>query len=128
MPRSDKEQDRIYSKEYERKRRLHHPEKYLWRSAKQRARKKGLDFDIEVSDIIIPQFCPLLNIPIQHIVGNGVGRNPNAPSLDRLQNHLGYVKGNILVVSWRANFIKGDATIEEFRLLLTNWEAINKQI
>ena len=111
---------REYSKKYERERSAKHPEKYLWRSAKQRARKKGLDFDIEVSDIVIPEFCPLLNIPIIHLVGQGTHRNPNAASLDRIKNQFGYVKGNIMVVSWRANFIKGDASLEELELLLTN--------
>lgn len=118
------EKRRAYSKEYERKRRKNNPEHYLWRSAKQRARKKGLDFDIEVSDIIIPQYCPLLNIPIIHMVGQGTHRNPNAASLDRIDNRFGYVKGNILVVSWRANFIKGDASIAELELLLTNLKSI----
>jgi hypothetical protein len=118
------EKRREFSRKYERERRLRNPEYYLWRNAKQRARKKDLDFDIEVSDIIIPQFCPLLNIPIIHKIGHGTHRNPNAASLDRINNQFGYTKGNILVVSWRANFIKGDASIEELELLLTNLKTI----
>ena len=123
MPFSDREKHREWEREYCRQRRRDNPEYYLWKSAKRRAKTKGLDFDIEVSDIIIPQLCPLLNIPIIHKVGHNC-RNPNAPSLDRIKNHLGYVKGNILVVSWRANFLKSDATIDELRLLLTNLESI----
>jgi len=117
---------REYSRKYERRRREQNPEHYLWRNAKQRARKKGLDFEIQVSDIIIPKCCPLLNIPIIHLVGQGNHRNPNAASLDRLDNNLGYIKENIIVVSWRANFIKGDASIAELKLLLSNLENLSK--
>ena len=123
MPFSDKERQAEFLREWEREKRKNNPEYYLWKSAKRRAREKNLDFDIEVSDIIIPQLCPLLNIPIIHKVGHKC-RNPNAPSLDRIKNHLGYVKSNILVVSWRANFLKSDGTIEELELLLTNLKSI----
>ena len=98
----------------------------LWKSAKARAKKKDLDFDIEVSDIIIPQLeMPVIKHSYYYKVGTGSNfRRPNAPSLDRIKNHLGYIKGNILVVSWRANFIKGDASIAELELLLTNLKSI----
>ena len=123
MPFSDKERQAEFLREWEREKRKNNPEYYLWKSAKRRARTKDLDFDIEVSDIIIPQLCPLLNIPIIHQTGKGC-RSPHSPSLDRIKNHLGYVKGNILVVSWRANFLKSDGTIEELELLLTNLKSI----
>ena len=123
MPYSDKERQARYLLENDRKRRQDNPEYFLWKAAKRRAKTKGLDFDIEVSDIIIPQLCPLLNIPIIHQTGKGC-RSPHSPSLDRIKNHLGYVKGNILVVSWRANFLKSDGTIEELELLLTNLKSI----
>ena len=115
----------IFSKKYlakkHKERREKTPEQLLWYWAKARAKAKGLDFDIDVEDIIIPQFCPLLNIPLRT---SDVKRSPNTPSLDRIRNHLGYVKGNILVVSWRANKIKADATIDELELLLTNLKTI----
>jgi hypothetical protein len=125
MPFSDREKHREWEREYLRKKRQDNPEYYLWKAAKARAKKKDLDFSIEVSDIIIPQFCPLLNIPIIHEVGKGSHyRSPNTPSLDRIDNRFGYLKNNILVVSWRANFLKSDATIEELELLLTNLKTI----
>lgn len=81
--------------------------------AKKRAKEKGLDFDITVEDIAIPEVCPVLGIPL--IIADKDCMSPNSPSLDKIHNELGYVKGNIIVVSLRANIIKGDATIEELR-------------
>ncbi len=123
MPYSDKERQAKYLLENDRKRRQNNPEYFLWKAAKKRARDKDFDFNIEVSDIIIPQFCPLLHIPIIHKTGTGKPR-PESPSLDRLDNSLGYVKGNILVVSWRANRLKCDAEFQEMQRLVNNWGAI----
>lgn len=38
---------------------------------------------------------------------------PNAASLDRIDNSKGYVRGNVMVISLRANAIKNNATAEE---------------
>ena len=125
MPFSDREKHREWEREHLRKKRLENPEYYLWKAAKRRAKIKELDFAIEVSDIIIPQFCPLLNIPIIHTVGKGCRRD-NSPSLDRIDNRFGYIKGNILVVSWRANFLKSDAALPELQLLVANLQSITE--
>jgi len=123
MPASNKERRAGQKRIWERENRLKNPEYYLWKAAKKRSRDNNLEFDIIPADIIIPQFCPLLNIPIIHKTGTGK-RRYNSPSLDRLNNKLGYIRSNILVVSWRANFLKSDASINELRLLLNNLEAI----
>ena len=123
MPFSDREKHREWERDYLKRKRQENPEYYLWKGAKKRAKDKQLDFDIEVSDIIIPQFCPLLHIPIIHKTGTGK-RRPDSPSLDRIDNSLGYVKGNILVVSWRANFLKSDSEFQELQRLVNNWGAI----
>jgi hypothetical protein len=52
--------------------------------------------------------CPALGVPL--VFGR---RSPNNPSLDRIKPELGYVKGNIAVISRRANAIKQDATADE---------------
>ena len=49
----------------------------MWMSAKASSVEKGLDFDIEVSDIVIPDMCPLLEIPLY----KGLHKlSPNSPS------------------------------------------------
>lgn len=82
----------------------------LWHSAKRRAKVHGLDFNIEKEDIIIPDTCPVLGIKL--VVGNG-NAHDSSPSLDRIIPEKGYVKGNVIVVSHKANTIKSNATIQE---------------
>ena len=122
MPLSG-DRKREYEREWARKKRKSKPEYYLWKAAKRRAKLKNLEFNIEVTDIIIPQFCPLLNIPIVNNTGNRC-RVDGSPSLDRIDNTLGYTKGNIMVVSWRANFLKSDASLKELLLLTTNLQSL----
>lgn len=91
------------------------PERVLYSLAKQRAAKRGLAFTIEPSDIVIPERCPILGIPLV----KGVGRaHHGSPSLDRIDNTRGYEKGNVMVISHRANHLKSDATAEELALLV----------
>lgn len=103
------------------KKKLSNPQYYLWLSAKRRAKEKGLQFTISLSDIVIPDVCPILGIPIfikHEVATNSLKRNnPNSPSLDRIRHELGYTKENIQVISWRANNLKSDATFEEMRLI-----------
>ena len=91
--------------------RLANPELRLLQSCKTRAKKDGLDFNLELSDIVIPDKCPLTGIKIELSVG--VGRHRNNPSIDRVDNSKGYVKGNVRVVSDLGNRMKSDANREE---------------
>lgn len=80
------------------------PEYYLWHSARQRAKVKGLDFNIDVADVIIPSICPALLMPIKW------KDKDFGPSIDRIDNNKGYIKGNIQVISKKANRMKNNAT------------------
>lgn len=90
-----------------------YPEKRLHKAAKERAKATGQPFDIEVSDVIIPDRCPILGCEFESNLGKGQGANPRAPSLDKIRPELGYTKGNVQVVSFKANSMKRDGTIEE---------------
>lgn len=89
----------------------------LWRGAKLRAGQKGLLFDIEVQGITIPEICPVLGIPLKANVGGKTGA-PGSPSLDRIHPEKGYAVGNVAVISQRANFLKSDATLQEWSKLV----------
>jgi hypothetical protein len=77
---------------------------------KGRAIRNGLDFDLTYEDVIFPDYCPVLGIAIDF---SKPGRSDNSPSMDRIDNTKGYVKGNVEIISWRANRIKNDGTAEE---------------
>ena len=89
----------------------------LLRAAKQRARIKGLDFNIDITDINLPNKCPLLDIPLNSFYGKATD---NSYSIDRIDSSKGYIKGNVWVISKRANTLKGNATLEELELLVRN--------
>ena len=94
--------------EYTKRRRLEKREYYLWESARSRAKKKGIDFTIEVCDICIPDRCPVLGVKFEL-------RGPSAygPSLDRIDPKGGYTPDNIVVVSRRVNTAKAQLTVDE---------------
>ena len=93
--------------------------KGMVRAAKARATKAGVPFNITTDDISIPHECPVLGIPL--IVGADKASD-NSPSLDRVVPRFGYIVGNVLVISNRANRIKNDATPTELRLVADFFE------
>ena len=84
----------------------------MFYDARKRAQKHGLPFTIEPSDIRVSQFCPVLGIPM-----DGSDRN-HVPSLDRIIPELGYTPQNICVISFRANRMKGDSSVDELRRII----------
>lgn len=82
--------------------------------ARRRARKFKVPFDLIIDDILpLPTHCPVLGIPIDYTVKGDGKPKDNSPSLDRIKPELGYIKGNIMIMSNRANMIKGCGTAEE---------------
>jgi len=82
------------------------PEVVLWRNAKARAKARNLEFAIDYDDIQIPEICPYLKIPFSK-------GTEYAPSLDRIDNTKGYIKGNVEVISRKANAMKNSASTAE---------------
>lgn len=111
-----------------------HPEWYMHYKAKRRARLKQVEFNIEVSDVIMPKKCPVFNqYTLKKETSDKVGPKPWSPSLDRIDNTKGYIKGNVQVISHKANTMKGNATPQEllqfaYWVLLTYGHLIDKQI
>ena len=91
------------------KRRLNRPLHHLLIRARNRATAKGREFSITLSDLYIPDVCPLLGVPLSMVGPNSDHR----PSLDRIDSNKGYIPGNVWVVSSRANRLKSDATADE---------------
>jgi len=89
----------------------------LYFLAKKRANQKNIPFNIDVEDIVIPEFCPILNIRLKK---NHKGWAPDVPTLDRIIPEIGYVKGNVKVISGKANVMKNNATIQELKTFTQN--------
>lgn len=101
-----------------------YPERALLSGAKVRAKRYNLDFNIDLLDIKVPKKCPILKIPI--ILGKRI-HCKNSPTLDRIDNRKGYIKGNVLVISYKANTMKSNATPKQLRKL-SKWVFKNKSI
>jgi len=88
-------------------------------AAKIRARLSGVDFGLTLDDVpAIPKSCPILGMEL--IIKPSHSNREHAPSLDRLDPN----QGNVQIISYRANRIKNDATIEEL-ILLGEWARLN---
>lgn len=107
-----------HKNKYRRNWRKDNPERVLWLNARSRARKRGWEFNIDLEDVKIPQFCPVLGIKLSLEEGVRGDNNHRGPSIDRIDSTKGYIKGNIKIISWRANSLKKNGTIEEFERVL----------
>lgn len=97
----------------------------LWCYARSRYNKYGVPFDIEPEDIVVPEFCPVLGVKLEK--GEGTVQHCS-PSLDRIIPALGYVKGNIVVVSHRANTMKNDATVAQLGMLYEFYKNLTNKL
>ena len=78
--------------------------------ARNRAKKKGIDFNLKFDDLEYPDFCPMTKKKLSYSVRTKHTDNRmrvEAASLDRIDSSEGYVAGNVRVVSWRYNMMKG---------------------
>lgn len=97
-----------YMRGYLKAQRRLNPAVALHSRARQRAARRGLPFNLRVSDIVVPTVCPALGVPI--VIGEM--RSAYSPSLDRIRPGLGYVRGNTRVISDKANRLKGALDVE----------------
>ncbi len=110
------------------KQRTINPELEIYRVAKKRAINKGLNFNLDIEDIKIPKMCPILKVKFNMFVykqGGDFKLKDCRPSIDRIDNTKGYVKGNIAIISYRANRIKSDSTYKELKAII-KWIERNK--
>lgn len=85
-------------------------ETVLLADAKRRAKDAGLPFNLDIGDVFVPAICPALGIPLSWDAGP---RGDGLPSIDRIKPDLGYIKGNVAIISYRANRLKNNATLAE---------------
>lgn len=96
-----------------RRKTLSDPRRKLLNSTKTSAKTRGLEHSISINDIVIPSVCPVFGVPL--ILG---GKSHNSVSVDRVDSSKGYIKGNVRVISFRANTLKSNGTLEEFQKIV----------
>jgi hypothetical protein len=91
----------------------------LLNASKQRARDKDRLHDITVDDIKalypVDGCCPIFGLKLEF---NGAGFRDSSPSIDRIDSTKGYTRDNIQIISWKANRIKGAASLQDLEMLV----------
>jgi hypothetical protein len=85
--------------------------------------REEIPFNITVDDLApYPLTCPVLGLPINWM--NTGSSSNDSPSIDRMIPELGYVKGNVRLISQKANRLKGNASVEELKAILRYMEEV----
>lgn len=100
--------------------------KQLYNQLKGSAKKRGIEFDLkptDIDDIGIPISCPVLGIPIHFYRGHP---RPDSISFDRIDSDKGYTRDNLVIISYRANQLKSNATLEEMESLVNFYKQLSE--
>ena len=79
--------------------------------------KRPCEFTLTIHNIEFPLFCPVLGIMLNYGRKPGGKRSEASPSFDRIDPTRGYTPENTRIISWRANRIKNDGTLDEHLLI-----------
>lgn len=99
----------------DKRKKLRDPRIDLLNSARKSAKDRNLEFSITLEDISIPSHCPILGIKLFKTAKQATN---NSPSIDRIDSSKGYIKGNVQILSLRANILKNNATVDELESVL----------
>jgi hypothetical protein len=81
-----------------------------FRRKKANAPKNGYEFTIDFGELTFPTHCPILGIELNYFTEH---MEDNSVSFDRIDSNKGYISGNVVIISWRANRIKNNGTADE---------------
>lgn len=93
------------------------PERFQYNQVKARAKAENIPFDIDFKDLVWPTVCPVLGTPVFRSE-KGLNRD-NHPSVDKVIPELGYIKGNVCVISGKANRLKQESTIQDLEAVIS---------
>lgn len=97
-------------------------------AAKARAAKRGIPFTISLDDLHFPKVCPILGVEMTFGLGHGMSMGlavrDTRYSIDRINNDLGYIPGNVVVISYRANRLKSDSRLDELEKIVRFYGAL----
>lgn len=98
--------------------------KHIWSHLKASAKKRDIPFTLvptDIDEIGIPITCPILGIPL-YFHKNMV--EDDSISFDRIDSTKGYSVDNLIVISYRANILKSNATLDEMRKIVNFYEQL----
>lgn len=81
-----------------------------FRRKRENAKRGKWEWDLTFHDIEWNTTCPVFGIELDWFTDK---KADNSPSYDRVDSKKGYIKGNVRIISLRANRIKNDGTVEE---------------
>lgn len=96
---------------------------YMIRNTKFMSGRRNIYFDLKYTDFEIPEYCPILGLKLTYMSESN-GNDPSHASLDRIDNNLGYVKGNVFVISRLANAMKNSASFDQLDLFCVNMKKL----
>jgi hypothetical protein len=102
--------------------------KKVYNRLKARAKAKGIPFTLtmtDLNDLTIPITCPILNIPLRVERGQ---QTDNSISIDRIDSSKGYTIDNIVIISWKANRLKSNATLTEMKQIVKFYEHLEENL
>ncbi len=112
-----RKEDKEYATIQNRKWRDSNPKGYLLSRARARSRSENLPFNLSVNDLQMPEYCPIFGLKLEFSNGRNT-RPDNIPTLDRTIPSLGYVKGNVSIISMKANRLKSNASLKELKQIV----------
>jgi predicted DNA-binding protein YlxM (UPF0122 family) len=96
-----------------------------FRRKRQNAKESKWGWELTIHDIEWATVCPVLGIELDWFAE---AKADNSPSYDRVDSTKGYVPGNVRIISFRANRIKNDGTIDEHKKIIEYMENHFKSI
>ena len=95
---------------------IHKYLKYALIRIKSRCKKDNIEFNITEENLILPTHCPVFGLELE--MGKGRGARDNSFSFDRIDPTIGYVKGNVVIVSNKANRMKNNGSLHDLKKLV----------
>lgn len=110
----------LYQSDRDKYRAMENTLPHQFRQRRNQSLKQGIPFTIEFDEMEQPEFCPILGVKLNYGWGGNAGhlRDPNKATIDKVIPELGYVPGNVFIISWRANKLKSDMTLEELEKIM----------
>ena len=104
--------------------------KTMLHSARNRAKKKGWDFDLDLEELlsIAPDHCPVDGLPFdwKRRLDDDRTLPLTVPSLDRIDSSRGYTKDNVMIIGDKWNRWKSNMNLDNLELLIQYVRSVTK--